>query len=283
MPRIYKCISAVIIILFSLSQKSALATIIKANGESVFLSNITLGCNHALNQARQKAQILAGSSKILSFQSKYCSSNEQDAGCVLDKYSSLSFDSIIVEEKKLSQELSMHQIQNQSIYTCEVQYEFDIKPINQNNGVIYEFSFNNQLFLAPSTPESNFIKRDDSNFPELSFEVESSKPFYFYLFQQLNYLDDKKNIFLIYPNLIDPDVLINNRTAIPVNNDQYKFRISFPINVDEQSIIVPLIGIISKEKLIVPSELSFDQLGQFLLKHQNQITYFQEHYSVYKK
>ena len=283
MPRIYKCISAVIIILFSLSQKSALATIIKANGESVFLSNITLGCNHALNQARQKAQILAGSSKILSFQSKYCSSNEQDAGCVLDKYSSLSFDSIIVEEKKLSQELSMHQIQNQSIYTCEVQYEFDIKPINQNNGVIYEFSFNNQLFLAPSTPESNFIKRDDSNFPELSFEVESSKPFYFYLFQQLNYLDDKKNIFLIYPNLIDPDVLINNRTAIPVNNDQYKFRISFPINVDEQSIIVPLIGIISKEKLIVPAELSFDQLGQFLLKHQNQITYFQEHYSVYKK
>lgn len=283
MPRIYKCISAVIIILFSLSQKSALATIIKANGESVFLSNITLGCNHALNQARQKAQILAGSSKILSFQSKYCSSNEQDAGCVLDKYSSLSFDSIIVEEKKLSQELSMHQIQNQSIYTCEVQYEFDIKPINQNNGVIYEFSFNNQLFLAPSTPESNFIKRDDSNFPELSFEVESSKPFYFYLYQQLNYLDDKKNIFLIYPNLIDPDVLINNRTAIPVNNDQYKFRISFPINVDEQSIIVPLIGIISKEKLIVPAELSFDQLGQFLLKHQNQITYFQEHYSVYKK
>ena len=283
MPRIYKCISAVIIILFSLSQKSALATIIKANGESVFLSNITLGCNHALNQARQKAQILAGSSKILSFQSKYCSSNEQDAGCVLDKYSSLSFDSIIVEEKKLSQELSMHQIQNQSIYTCEVQYEFDIKPINQNNGVIYEFSFNNQLFLAPSTPESNFIKRDDSNFPELSFEVEPSKPFYFYLYQQLNYLDDKKNIFLIYPNFIDPDVLINNRTAIPVNNDQYKFRISFPINVEEQSIIVPLIGIISKEKLIVPAELSFDQLGQFLLKHQNQITYFQEHYSVYKK
>jgi|TARA_E500000178_G_C16809514_1_gene656282 hypothetical protein len=283
MPRIYKCISAVIIILFSLSQKSALATIIKANGESVFLSNITLGCNHALNQARQKAQILAGSSKILSFQSKYCSSNEQDAGCVLDKYSSLSFDSIIVEEKKLSQELSMHQIQNQSIYTCEVQYEFDIKPINQNNGVIYEFSFNNQLFLAPSTPESNFIKRDDSNFPELSFEVESSKPFYFYLYQQLNYLDDKKNIFLIYPNFIDPDVLINNRTAIPVNNDQYKFRISFPIDVEEQSIIVPLIGIISKEKLIVPAELSFDQLGQFLLKHQNQITYFQEHYSVYKK
>ena len=283
MPRIYKCISAVIITLFSLSQKSALATIIKANGESVFLSNITLGCNHALNQARQKAQILAGSSKILSFQSKYCSSNEQDAGCVLDKYSSLSFDSIIVEEKKLSQELSMHQIQNQSIYTCEVQYEFDIKPINQNNGVIYEFSFNNQLFLAPSTPESNFIKRDDSNFPELSFEVESSKPFYFYLYQQLNYLDDKKNIFLIYPNFIDPDVLINNRTAIPVNNDQYKFRISFPIDVEEQSIIVPLIGIISKEKLIVPAELSFDQLGQFLLKHQNQITYFQEHYSVYKK
>ena len=283
MPRIYKCISAVIIILFSLSQKSALATIIKANGEAVFFSNITLGCNHALNQARQKAQILAGSSKILSFQSKYCSSNEQDAGCVLDKYSSLSFDSIIVEEKKLSQELSMHQIQNQSIYTCEVQYEFDIKPINQNNGVIYEFSFNNQLFLAPSTPESNFIKRDDSNFPELSFEVESSKPFYFYLYQQLNYLDDKKNIFLIYPNFIDPDVLINNRTAIPVNNDQYKFRISFPINVEEQSIIVPLIGIISKEKLIVPAELSFDQLGQFLLKHQNQITYFQEHYSVYKK
>ena len=283
MPRIYKCISAVIIILFSLSEKSALATIIKASGESVFLSNITLGCNHALNQARQKAQILAGSSKILSFQSKYCSSNEQDAGCVLDKYSSLSFDSIIVEEKKLSQELSMHQIQNQSIYTCEVQYEFDIKPINQNNGVIYEFSFNNQLFLAPSTPESNFIKRDDSNFPELSFEVESSKPFYFYLYQQLNYLDDKKNIFLIYPNFIDPDVLINNRTAIPVNNDQYKFRISFPINVEEQSIIVPLIGIISKEKLIVPAELSFDQLGQFLLKHQNQITYFQEHYSVYKK
>ena len=102
MPRIYKCISAVIIILFSLSQKSALATIIKANGESVFLSNITLGCNHALNQARQKAQILAGSSKILSFQSKYCSSNEQDADCVLDKYSSLSFDSQIIKSSLLS-------------------------------------------------------------------------------------------------------------------------------------------------------------------------------------
>ncbi len=283
MPRIYKCISAVIIIIFSLSQKSALATIIKASGESVFLSNITLGCNHALNQARQKAQILAGSSKILSFQSKYCSSNEQSAGCILDKYSSLSFDSIIVEEKKISEKISTHQIQNQSIYTCEVQYEFDIKPINQNNGVIYEFSFNNQLFLAPSTPESNFIRKDDSSFPELSFEVESNKPFYFYLFQQLNYLNDKKNINLIYPNSIDPDVLINIASTIPVNNDQYKFRISFPINVDEKSIIVPLIGIISKEKLIVPSELSFDQLGQFLLKNQNKITYFQKHYSVYKK
>ena len=77
--------------------------------------------------------------------------------------------------------------------------------------------------------------------------------------------------------------VINNASTIPVNNDQYKFRVSFPPNVDEPSIIVPLIGIISKEKLIIPSELSFDQLGQLLLKHQNQITYFQEHYSVYKK
>tara|TARA_A100001011_G_C14071527_1_gene740506 strand:- start:43 stop:894 length:852 start_codon:yes stop_codon:yes gene_type:complete len=283
MPRIYKCISAVIIILFSLSEKSALATIIKASGESVFLSNITLGCNHALNQARQKAQILAGSGKILSYQSKYCSSNEQDAGCVLDKYSTLSFDSVIVEEKKLSQEISTHQIQNQSIYTCEVQYEFDIKPINQNNGLIYDFSINNQLFLAPPTPESSFIKKDDSRFPELSFEVESSKPFYFYLFQQLNYLHDTKNIFLIYPNSIDQDVLINYKSTIPIKNDQYKFKISYPSNIDEPSIIVPLIGFISKEKLTIPSELSFDQLGQFILKHQSQITYFQEYYSVYKK
>jgi len=47
--------------------------------------------------------------------------------------------------------------------------------------------------------------------------------------------------------------------------------------------MVPLIGIISKEKLSIPSELNFAQLGQLLLKHQNQITYFQEHYSVYKK
>ena len=149
--------------------------------------------------------------------------------------------------------------------------------------MVYDFSLNNQLFLAPLTPESNFIKKDDSNFPELLFTVESSKPFYFYLFQQLNYLHDTKNIFLIYPNSIDLDVLINNASTIPVNNDQYKFKISFPPNVDEPSIIVPLIGIISKEKLIIPSELSFDQLGQLLLKHQNQITYFQEHYSVYKK
>ena len=117
----------------------------------------------------------------------------------------------------------------------------------QNNNLIYDFSLNNQLFLAPSTPESNFIKKDDNNFPELSFEIESSKPFYFYLFQQLNYLHDTKNIFLIYPNSIDPDVLINNASTIPVNNDQYKFRISFPPNIDEPSIIIPLIGIISKE------------------------------------
>ena len=88
---------------------------------------------------------------------------------------------------------------------------------------------------------------------------------------------------MIYPNSIDLDVLINNASTIPVNNDQYKFKISFPPNVDEPSIIVPLIGIISKEKLTIPSELSFDQLGQLLLKHQNQITYFQEHYSVFKK
>lgn len=261
----------------------ARAEIIIAKGESVFTSNINLGCNHALNQARQKAQILSGSGKILSFQSKYCSTNKQDLGCVLDKYSSLSFDSVIVEEKKLSQVIFTHQIQNQSIYTCEVEYEFDIKPMYQNNSLIYDFSLNNQLFLAPLTPESNFIKKDDRNFPELSFEVESNKPFYFYLFQQLNYLHDTKNIFLIYPNSIDPDVLINNASTIPVNNDQYKLRISFPPNIDEPSIIVPLIGIISKEKLNIPSELSFDQLGQLFLKHQNQITYFQEHYSVYKK
>ena len=109
------------------------------------------------------------------------------------------------------------------------------------------------------------------------------KTIYFYLFQQLNYLHDTKNIFLIYPNSIDPDVLINNASTIPVNNDQYKLRISFPPNIDEPSIIVPLIGIISKEKLSIPSELSFDQLGQLLLKHQNQITYFQEHYKKKKK
>ena len=283
MLKIYKWQFFLIIFLVSSVLQPAFTEIIITKGESVFTSNINLGCNHALNQARQKAQILAGSGKILSFQSKYCSSNEKDAGCVIDKYSSLSFDSVIVEEKQLSQEISTHQIQNQSIYTCEVRYEFDIKPMYQNNSLIYDFSLNNQLFLVPPTPESNFINKDDSNFPELSFEIESSKPFYFYLFQQLNYLHDKKNIYLIYPNSIDPDVLINNASTIPVNNDQYKFRISFPPNVDEPSIIVPLIGIISKEKLSIPSELSFDQLGQLLLKHQDQITYFQEHYSVYKK
>ena len=272
-----------LIILTCCILQPAWTEIIIAKGESVFTSNINLGCNHALNQARQKAQILSGSGKILSFQSKYCSTNKQDLGCVLDKYSSLSFDSVIVEEKKLSQVIFTHQIQNQSIYTCEVEYEFDIKPMYQNNSLIYDFSLNNQLFLAPLTPESNFIKKDDRNFPELSFAVESNKPFYFYLFQQLNYLHDTKNIFLIYPNSIDPDVLINNASTIPVNNDQYKLRISFPPNVDEPSIMVPLIGIISKEKLSIPSELNFAQLGQLLLKHQNQITYFQEHYSVYKK
>ena len=272
-----------LIILTCCILQPAWTEIIIAKGESVFTSNINLGCNHALNQARQKAQILSGSGKILSFQSKYCSSNKQDAGCVLDKYSSLSFDSVIVEEKKLSQEISIHQIQNQSIYTCEVRYEFEIKPMYQNNSLIYDFSLNNQLFLAPSTPESSYIKKDDRNFPELSFAVESNKPFYFYLFQQLNYLHDTKNIFLIYPNSVDPDVLINNASTIPVNNDQYKLRISFPPNIDEPSIIIPLIGIISKEKLTIPSKLSFDQLGQLLLKYQNQITYFQEHYSVHKK
>ena len=283
MLKIYKCHFLYIVILVFTFLKPAIAETIVTQGESVFTSNINLGCNHALSQARQKAQIVAGSSKILSFQSKYCSSNRQNAGCVLDKYSSLSFDSIIVAEKKLSEEISSYQIQNQSIYTCEVQYEFDIKPINQNNNVIYEFSLNNQLFLAPPTPESNIIKKDDTNYPELTVEVESNKPFYFYLFQQLNYLNDKKNIYLIYPNLIDPDVIINNVSTIPISNDHYKFRVSFPPNVDESSIIIPLIGVISNEKLIVPSELSFDQLGQFLLQHQNQITYFQKHYSVYKK
>ena len=223
------------------------------------------------------------SGKIFSYQSKYCTSNEQSAGCVLDKYSSLSFDSIVVEEKILSQEIFTHQIQNQSIYICEVQYEFDIRPINQNNNLIYDFSLNNQMFLAPFTPESNFIKKDDSNFPELSFEIESSNPFYFYLFQQLNYLHDKKNMYLIYPNVIDQNILINYKSTIPIKNDQYKFKISYPPDVDEPSIVVPLIGIISTEKLTLPSELSFDQLGQLLLKHQNQITYFQEYYSVYKK
>ena len=79
------------------------------------------------------------------------------------------------------------------------------------------------------------------------------------------------------------NILINNASTIPINNDQYKFKISFPPNINEPSIIVPLIGIISKEKLSVPSKLSFEQLGQFLLKHQSQITYFQEQYAVYKK
>ena len=88
-----------LIILTCCILQPAWTEIIIAKGESVFTSNINLGCNHALNQARQKAQILSGSGKILSFQSKYCSSNKQDAGCVLDKYSSLSFDSVIVEEK----------------------------------------------------------------------------------------------------------------------------------------------------------------------------------------
>jgi len=283
MLKIYKRQIFLIIFLICYILQPAFTEIIIAKGESVFTSNINLGCNHALNQARQKAQILADSGKIFSYQSKYCTSNEQSAGCVLDKYSSLSFDSIVVEEKKLSQEIFTHQIQNQSIYTCEVQYEFDIKPINQNNNLIYDFSLNNQMFLAPFMPESNFIKKDDNSFPELSFEIESSKPFYFYLFQQLNYLHDIKNIYLIYPNAIDRNILINYKSTIPIKNDQYKFKISYPRNVDEPSIVVPLIGIISKEKLTVPSELSFDQLGQLLLKHQNHITYFQEYYSVYKK
>lgn len=283
MLKIYKRIIFLIIFLICYLLQPAFTEIIIAKGESVFISNINLGCNHALNQARQKAQILADSGKIFSYQSKYCTSNEQSAGCVLDKYSSLFFDSIVVEEKKLSQEVFIHQIQNQSIYACEVQYEFDIEPINQNNNLIYDFSLNNQVFLAPFMPESNFIKKDDKSFPELSFEIESSKPFYFYLFQQLNYLHDKKNIYLIYPNAIDRNILINYKSTIPIKNDQYKFKISYPLNVDEPSIVVPLIGIISKEKLTVPSELSFDQLGQLLLKHQNQITYFQEYYSVYKK
>ena len=93
---------AIFLIIFLVSSvlQPAFTEIIITKGESIFTSNINLGCNHALNQARQKAQILAGSGKILSFQSKYCSSNEKDAGCVLDKYSTLlSFDSVIVERK----------------------------------------------------------------------------------------------------------------------------------------------------------------------------------------
>ena len=108
--------------------------------------------------------------KFYLFKVNTAARTKQDAGCVLDKYSTLSFDSVIVEEKKLSQEISTHQIQNQSIYTCEVRYEFDIKPMYQNNNLIYDFSLNNRTFLAPSTPESNFIKKDDNNFPELSFK-----------------------------------------------------------------------------------------------------------------
>jgi hypothetical protein len=127
MLKIYKWQIFLIIFLICYILQPAFTQNIIAKGESVFKSNINLGCNHALNQARQKAQILAGSGKIFSFQSKYCSSNEQNAGCILDKYSSLSFDSVIVEQKKLLQEISTHQIQNQSIYTCEVQYEFDIR------------------------------------------------------------------------------------------------------------------------------------------------------------
>ena len=70
MLKIYKWQFFLIIFLVSSVLQPAFTEIIITKGESVFTSNINLGCNHALNQARQKAQILAGSGKILSFQSK---------------------------------------------------------------------------------------------------------------------------------------------------------------------------------------------------------------------
>jgi len=259
------------------------AKTIIANGESVFYSNIALGCNHALNQARQKAQILAGTAKIYSFQTKSCKSNQDETGCILDKYSSLSFDSLITQEKKLKEEITSTQIQNKNIYTCEVQYEFDVEPINSYSDIFYEFTMNQETFLAPLAPRGQNITKDDQRFPDLTFNIQSNQPFYFYLYQQLNYLTDEKNIFLIYPNDIDNERVINHATTIPINEDQYQLKISFPQDVDEPSIVIPLIGIIAEEKISTPALLSFEQLGQLLLDNQSKINFFQKYYTVYKK
>ena len=254
-----------------------------ANGESVFYSNIALGCNHALNQARQKAQILAGTAKIYSFQTKSCKSNQDEAGCILDKYSSLSFDSLITQENKLKEEITSTLIQNKNIYTCEVQYEFDVEPINSYSDIFYDFTMNQETFLAPLTPRGQNITKDDQRFPDLTFNIQSNQPFYFYLYQQLNYLTDEKNIFLIYPNDIDNERVINHATTIPINEDQYQLKISFPQDVDEPSIVIPLIGIIAEEKISTPALLSFEQLGQLLLDNQSKINFFEKFYTVYKK
>ena len=56
--------------------------------------------------------------------------------------------------------------------------------------------------------------------------------------------------------------MINHATTIPINEDQYQLKISFPQDVDESSVVVPLIGIIAEEKINTPTLLSFEQLGQ---------------------
>lgn len=283
MLKTYKWLLLFLVTLIIGSSPMLSAKTVIANGESVFYSNIALGCNHALNQARQKAQILLGTAKIYSFQSKSCKSDMDSAGCILDKYSTLTFDSIITKEKKLKEEITSTQIQEENIYTCEVQYEFDVEAINSYSNIFYEFTMNQETFLAPLTPVGQDITKDDQRFPELIVNIQANKPFYFYLFQQLDYLTDKKNIFLLYPNDIDNERVINHSTSIPINKEQYQFKISFPKDVDEPSIVVPLIGIIAEEKISTPDLISFEQLGQLLLNNQSKVNFFQKFYTVYKK
>lgn len=259
------------------------ADVIQTKGESVFKSNINLGCNRALEEARKKAHMAIGSAKISSIEEKYCDSSQNEELCTITQLSNFHSESIIVSEKKISSKIEELKINQENIYTCDVVYEFELKKIDLNKNIYFDVKINEDTFLAPITPELEKISTIDDSYPNIQFSITTSKPTFFYIYQQLNYLEDDTNLFLIYPNLIDENKAINDGSKIPINDQDYSFKISFPRNVDEKSIIVPVVIIGSKVKLDSPLETSNELLGKFLLKNSQNIDFKKVFYSVFKK
>lgn len=280
MPKIFKKFFIFSVILI---YQQAIADTIITSGQSVFESNINLGCNYALNQARQQAQLLIGNSGLYSYQIKKCNSSKDSTPCSIDKFTSIDFKSVILSEKKVSENLSTIPLKKGNIYMCEVSYEFDVQPIQSNANFIFDFQLSDDVFIAPQAPTNGFIGKNDPLYPALSFNISNNQSFYLYLFQQLDYLKTKENIFLIYPNQIDPDVKINFDAAIPLQREEYAFKVSFPNDVEESSIIIPLIGILSTQPLEVPQSLNVEELGQLIVNNQKNIQYFRKQYAVYLK